>query len=76
MKLALWFGIFISLQIIVLLHHYPEILGSWSGIWQLIFIGIIGNCIVHLIIVIPSMEKHNAYVEKLRKLYLKEINDE
>ena len=76
MKLALWFGIFISLQIIVMLHPYPEIMGSWSGIWQLIFIGIIGNCIVHLFIVIPSIEKHNAYVEKLRKLYLKEINDE
>ena len=58
MKLALWFSIFVCGLIVLMLRQYPDLF-SHSGIWQLIFIGLIGNSIVHLFIVVPSMEKHN-----------------
>ena len=58
MKLALWLSIVVCSLIVLMLRQYPDLF-SYSGIWQLIFMGLIGNSIVHLFIVVPSMEKHN-----------------
>ena len=58
MKLALWLSIVVCSLIVLMLRQYPDLF-SYSGIWQLIFMGLILNSIVHLFIVVPSMEKHN-----------------
>ena len=58
MKLALWFSIVICGLIVLMLRQYPDMF-SYSGIWQIIFMGLILNSIVHLFIVVPAMEKHN-----------------
>lgn len=58
MKLALWFSIVICGLIVLMLRQYPDLF-SYSGIWQIIFMGLILNSIVHLFIVVPAMEKHN-----------------
>ena len=58
MKLALWFSIVVCGLIVLMLRQYPDMF-SYSGIWQIIFMGLILNSIVHLFIVVPAMEKHN-----------------
>ena len=58
MKLALWLSIVVCSLIVLMLRQYPDLF-SYSGIWQLIFMGLILNSILHLFIVVPAMEKHN-----------------